>query len=82
MSDHYRNDASGIPGTISVRCAKSLHSERLLPEEMCLGVTWGRHCQSFDSASGWPETQIRGAPIFGCWLRVFTDGRTGRAGRI
>jgi hypothetical protein len=50
VSEHYRNDASEIPGTISVWCAKSLHNERLLPEEMCMCVTRGRHCPTIDRA--------------------------------
>src|SRR5260370_27342883 len=52
VSGHYRNDASAIPGTISAWCAKSLHSEHFLAEEMCLCVMWNRHCPSIDSAPG------------------------------
>jgi len=82
VSEHYRNDASGIPGTISVRCAKSLHSERLLPEEMCLCVTRGRHCPTIDSARALTMAKDFGAPRYSYryWLRVFTDGRRGGRG--
>src|SRR6266481_7079646 len=52
VSEHYRNDASAIPRTMSAWCAKSLHSEHFLPEEMCSCVMWRRHCPSIDSAPG------------------------------
>src|SRR4029077_624233 len=52
VSEHYRNDASAIPGTMAAWCAKSLHSEQFLPKEMSLCVMWRRHCPSIDSAPG------------------------------
>jgi hypothetical protein len=52
VSEDYRNDASAIPVTISSGCAKSLHSEHFLPQEVCMCVMEDRHCQSFDSVLG------------------------------
>ena len=38
--------------TISARCAESLPSQYFPQGEMCLCVTWNRHCPSIDSAPG------------------------------
>ncbi len=80
MSEHYRNDASAIPGTISAWCAKSLHSEHFLPEEMCSCVMWRRHCPSIDSARGLAIALDPGLPVFALMLAANLHRRVkGRA---
>jgi hypothetical protein len=64
VSEHCRNDASAIPRTMAAWCAKSLHSEHFLPEEMSLCVMWRRHCPSIDSAREITIALDSGLPLF------------------
>jgi hypothetical protein len=73
VSEHCRNDASAIPGTMAAWCAKSLQSEHFLPEEMSLCVMWRRHCPSIDSTRGLAIALDSGLPLFVLTLAANLD---------
>jgi hypothetical protein len=54
-------------------------SEPSLPEEMCLCVTWGRHCPTIDSARALTMALDSGRLVIliDVVCGVFTDGRRG-----
>jgi hypothetical protein len=54
-------------------CAKSLHSEHFLPEELSLCVTWRRHCPSIDSTWGLTTALDSGLPVFVLMLAANLD---------